>query len=101
MDKNIRKSTVTEAHRVSDRMNWDLTLDKLNKFIGLVIARGILTERGLPLESLLDTTWVCPMFNRTLSRSRFKDIIPFLRFYTKSKRWQRVIRDKLCLASSL
>ena len=77
MDKNIRKSTVTEAHRVSDRMNWDLTLDKLDKFIGLVIARGILGQRGLPLESSWDTTCVYPMFNRTLSRSRFKNIYAF------------------------
>ena len=35
-----------------------MTLDELNKFIGLVIARGILGQRGLPVESLWDTTWV-------------------------------------------
>ena len=54
-----------------------MTLDELDKFIGLVIARGILGQRGLPVEScviqpgcqkfvgynlgvksLWDTTWV-------------------------------------------
>ena len=31
-----------------------MTLDELEKFI----ARGILGQRGLPVESLWDTTWV-------------------------------------------
>ena len=35
-----------------------MTLDELDKFIGLVIARRILGQRGLPMESLWDTTWV-------------------------------------------
>ena len=57
MLKNIGKNTVAEAYRVSGRMNWDMTLDELDKFIELVIARGILGQRGLPVESLWDTTW--------------------------------------------
>ena len=74
MLKNIRKCTVAEAHCVSGRMNWDMTLDDLDRFIGLVIARGILEQRGLPVESLWDTTWGCLIFNKTLSRRRFKEI---------------------------
>ena len=34
-----------------------MTLDELEKFIGLVIARRILGQRVLPVESLWDTTW--------------------------------------------
>ena len=101
MLKNIRKCIVAEAHSVSGRMNWDMTLDDLDKFIGLVIARGILGQRGLPVESLWDTTWGCSMFNKTLSRCRFKEIMRFLRFDVKSERRQRVILDKFCLVSSL
>ena len=86
MVRNIRKSTVTEAHLVSDRMNWDVTLDELDKYIELVIARGILGQRGLPEESLRDTTWGCPVFNRILSRSSFKDIMRFLSLDVKSER---------------
>ena len=82
-------------------MNWDMTLDDLDKFIGLVIARGILGQRDLPVESLWDTTWGCSMFNKTLSRCRFKEIMRFLRFDVKSERRQRVILDKFCLVSSL
>ena len=81
MVRNIRNITVTEAHHVSSRMNWDVTLDELDKFIGLIIAREILGKKGLPVESLLDTTWECPMFNKTLLRSRFKDK---MRFYVST-----------------
>ena len=97
----IRKCTVAEVHRVSDRMNWDMTIDELDKFIGLVIARRILGQRGFPVESLWDATWACSMFNKTLSRRRFKKIMRLLRFHVKSERRQRVILDKFCLASSL
>ena len=98
MLRNIRKCTVAEAHRVSGRMNWDMTLDELDKFIGLAIATAILGQRRLPVKILWITTWGCLMFNKTLSRRRFKEIMHFLCFYVKSK---RVILDKFCLASSL
>ena len=41
------------------------------------------------------------MFNKTLSRRRFKEITRFLCFHVKSERRQRVILDKFCFASSL
>lgn len=78
-----------------------MTLDELDKFIGLIIARGILGQKGLLVESLWDTTWGCKMFNKTLSRNTFKEIMRFLRFDMKSERRQRVMHDKFCLASSL
>ena len=56
MLRNKRKCTVAEAHRVSGRMNWDMTFDELDKSIGVVIATGILGQRDLPVESLWDTT---------------------------------------------
>ena len=82
-------------------MNWDITVDELDKFIGLVIARAILGQRGLPVKCLWITTWGCLMFNKTLSRRRFKEIMHFLCFHVKSERRQRVILDKFCLTSSL
>ena len=101
MLRNIRKCTIAEANCISDKINSDLTLDELDKFIGLVIARGILGQRDLPVESLWKSTWRFPMFNSTLSRQRFKEIMRFLRFDLKSDRRQRVIYDKFCFASSL
>ena len=64
MLRNIRKCTVAEAHRVSGRMNWDITRDEQDKFIGLVIVRAILGQRGLPVNNLLITTWGCLMFKQ-------------------------------------
>ena len=52
MLRNIRKYNVAEAYRVFGRMNLNITLDKLDKFIGLVIATAILEQTGLPVESL-------------------------------------------------
>ena len=52
MLRNISKCIVAEAHRISGRMNWDMSLDKLDKSIGVVIATGILGQRGLAVESL-------------------------------------------------
>ena len=95
MLRSIKKCTVAQAHRVLGGTS------ELDKFIGLIIARGILKERGLPLESLWDSSWGCPMFKKTLSRNRFKEIMRFLRFDIKRDRRQRVVLDKSCLASSL
>ena len=55
----------------------------------------------MPVESLWQSTWAFPMFNNTLSRHRFKEIMGFLRFDVRSDKRQRVIHDKFCLASSL
>ena len=39
---NIRKCTIVDTLCISDKINWDVTLDELDKFIGLIIAKGIL-----------------------------------------------------------
>ena len=101
MLRNIRKCTVVETLCISDKINWDVTLDELDKFIGLIIARGILGQRDLPVEGLWQSTWAFPMFNNTLSRHRFKKIMRFLSFDVKSNKRQRVIHDKFCLVFSL
>ena len=98
---HIRKCTVAEANRISDKINRNVTLDELDMFIELVIARGILGRRDLPVEILGESTWEFPMFSNTLSRQRLKEIMQFLFFDLKSDRCQRVIYDKFCLASSL
>ena len=101
MLRNIRKCIVVETLCISDKINWDVTLDELDKFFGLIIAREILGQRNLPVEGLWQSTWAFSMFNNTLARRRFKEIMQFLRFDVKSNKRQRVIRDKFCLASSL
>ena len=75
MLRNIRKCIVVETLCISDKINWDVTLDELDKFIGLIIAREILGQRDLPVEGLWQSTWAFSMFNNTLSRHRFKKIL--------------------------
>ena len=96
-----------------------MTLDELDKFIGLVIAREILGQRRLPMENLWDTIWGCSIFNKTLSRRRFKEIIRFFCFdgrvkggkrrYLTSFAWfprcgnflLRTLRKRMCVVLTL
>ena len=56
MLRNIKQCTVAEAHLVSgpgiwyNKLGW--ALDEPDKFIGLILSRGILGKRGSPVESL-------------------------------------------------
>ena len=74
-----------------------VTLEELDKFIGLVITRGVLGQKGLPYSSLWNMSWGCPMFNKTLSRNRFMEIKRFLQFDIKSDRRRRLVEDSFAL----
>ena len=62
MLRHIQKCTIAEAQRVTNDTKWTVTLDELDKFIGLVIARGVIAGRNLPIKSLWDQSWGCPPF---------------------------------------
>ena len=49
---NIQKCTISEAQRVTGNASWMVTLEELNKFIGFIITRVVLRQRGLPCYSL-------------------------------------------------
>ena len=83
--KNILKCTTSEAHRVIGNNSWTVTLDELDKLMGLV-ARGAIGGRTLPIKSIGDKSWGCPLFNGTMPRWRFLKIIKFLRFDLKTER---------------
>jgi len=38
MQRNIQKCSIAEAHRVSGDPHWKISLDELEKFVGLIIA---------------------------------------------------------------
>ena len=52
MLKNIQKCTIAEAQRVTGDPNWKISLDELEKFLGLNIARGIIGGRTLSILSM-------------------------------------------------
>jgi len=37
MQRNTQKCTIAEAHRVSSDPHWKISLDELDKFVGLII----------------------------------------------------------------
>ena len=64
--KNILKCTTSEAHRVTGNKSWTVTLDELEKLMGLIVARGAIGGRILSIKSMWDKSWGCPLFNATL-----------------------------------
>ena len=48
--RNIQKCTVVEAHRTIGNNSWTVTLDKLDKFAGLIVARGVIGGKNLPIK---------------------------------------------------
>ena len=40
--RNIQKSTTAEAHHVTGNNSWMITLYELDKFVGLIVAHGII-----------------------------------------------------------
>ena len=74
-----------------------VALEELEKFIGLIITRGVFGQKSLPCSSLWNTSWICPMFNKTLSKNRFMKIKRFFRFDMKSARRRRLVEDSFAL----
>lgn len=101
MMKNILKCTIAEAQKVNKNKQFVITLDELDKFIGLIITRGVIGGRNLPISHMWDKFWGCPLFNKTMPRDRFSEIMKYLRFDLKSERRKNLETDKFCLVSNL
>ena len=52
MLRNIQKCTNAEAQRVTGDPNWGISLDELEKFLGLIIVRGVIGGRTLLILSM-------------------------------------------------
>ena len=101
MLRNIQKRTIAEAQRITGDPNWRISLDELEKFFRLIIARGGIGGRTLPILSMWKRLWGCALFSKTMPRHRFLEIMKYLQFDLKSKRRRNLEKDKFCLASSL
>ena len=75
MLQSIQKCSITEAQHVTGNIKWNVTLTKLDKFISLIITRGVLGQRGLPCSSLWNMSWGCLTLSKTFSSNRFMKII--------------------------
>lgn len=101
MLRHVRRCTNEEGKRATGNQAWHVTLEELEKFIGLIIARGIIGGRNIPIKELWSTSWGCAMFNKTMPRHRFCEIMTHLRFDMKTERRQNLASDKFCLASEI
>ena len=101
MLRHIRKCTITEDQRAIGNDKGSVSLDELEKFIGLVVARGVTGNHTLPIKSMWSATWGFNLFNKTMPRDRSLEIMKYLQFNLKSKRRQNLLQDIFCLASSL
>ena len=75
MLRNVRKCTEAEAQRVTKNPNWTISLDDLEKFIGLIIGRGAIDGRNLPIKSMWESVWSFPLFDSTMPRNKFLEIV--------------------------
>ena len=92
------KGTTSEAHRVTGNNSWTVTLDELDKVMGLIVARGVIGEKNLPIKSIWNKSWGCPLFNTTMPRWRFLKIMKFFRFDLKTEKRRNLKEKKFCLA---
>ena len=101
MLKNIQKCTTVEAHCAIGNNRWTVTLDELDKFVELIVARDVIGERSFSIKSMWDKFWGCPLFNVTMPRWRFLEILKYLRFDLNTERMRILREDRFRLASLL
>lgn len=97
---NILKYTEAEAGR-SDADGFNLTLDELKAFVGLLYLRGITGGKSMCLEDYWSADLGFPIFRETMSRQRFRSIMKYLRFDDKPTRNARLEKDKFALISEI
>ena len=101
MIRHIQKCTNAEGRRETNNESWNVSLEELEKFIGLIIYRGITGGRTRPLKKMWSNLWGEPLFPKTMSKNRFSEIMRYIRFDMKNERSTRLIDDKFCLASDI
>ena len=72
---------------------------ELEKFIGLQIARGVLTGKNTPIHQLWSKEWEHTIFSKTINRDHYKELMKRLRFDNCSTRREKRQKDKFCLIS--
>ena len=97
MLRSILKFTVN--HGKTDNPNFSVEIRELEKFIGLQIARGVLVEKNTAIYQLWSKEWGHPIFGKTMSRDRYKELMRHLRFDNFSTRRERRETNKFCLIS--
>ena len=99
--RHIQRCTQEEARRQVSDSSWSITIEELESFIAILLARGASGAKGLSLKSLWSADWGLQFCLRTMARNRFTEIMKYLRFDLKSSRSERIQYDKFALASEI
>lgn len=101
MLRHVQRCTQEEARRQLQDNSWSISLEEIEAFIAILYVRGASGARTLPLKSLWSSEWGLPFCKTSMTRSRFSEVMKFLRFDMKSTRSQRIVNDKFALASEI
>ena len=69
---------------------WKFSINDLESFIGLAIARGVLSKGNAPRRSLWSNEWGMSFFEASIGRNFFEKILRHVRFYKRSSRVDRL-----------
>ena len=78
-----------------------LSKDELKAFFGLCILRGVLKERDEPLFNFWNKEYGRAVFQKTMSRNKFKSMQRFIHFDEKNSRNFRQQTDKFAAIKKL
>ena len=72
-----------------------MSVQDIEKFIGIQYARGVLLAKNTPVTELWNSQHGSPIFSNTMNRNNFKTIMTHLRFDDVTSRRQMKSSDKL------
>ena len=78
--------TVAEGQTKAGNLTWNVSLQILDKFIGLMVVCEVIRARNFFVKSFWENSWECLMFPRTMPRDRFLKVMRFLPFDLKTER---------------
>ena len=78
-----------------------MSLYELDAFLTIVYARGAHNATKIKVHELWNRSWAIPIISETVARSRFIEIMKFLRFDYNQTRSHRLATDKLALISTV
>ena len=99
--KHVKHCTEIEARKVTNNSKWEVSLDEVKAFIGLIYLRGVEGQRNKPIRSFWSSRFGCPYFNEVMPRHRFLEIMKFLKFDVRASRRERLKNDKFALMSDV
>jgi len=81
--------------------DWDVSIDELRAFLGLMYLRGVLHLKNFEEDRLWSKLPGLECFSLTMSRNRYRELKSMLRFDKKSKRSQRLVDKKFALMGEI